>query len=254
MDFKFFGLLLTFLALAVFVVLRWLDLPVGNFSDWLIAVISFWWLLVIITFPWNIHFQAREVMIEAAQSTEKGIAVKQDQVDYANTWVKRSLFIAIGLHLISALILYLLAVTGISAIGYIGSAVALLLTFLRPIVRAYRYLVSRLATIQHEIRYPREDVVTLRGDLHQLTNQVKTLEAQLDTTDKRSWAAQQEANLNDINRTLNQVRSALDNLRAENQTDHRRLAREAEQALAQISEDGRFLNHVREIIRFVKDA
>ena len=189
------GIVLTILVLLAFVILQWLQLPVGRFIDWLIAIASFWWLLVIVTFPWNIHFQAREVVAEAVKSVEKGIPLKQEQVEYAKLWVKRSLFIAIALHLLSAIGLYTLAITGISTLGYIGSGIALLLTALRPVMRAYKYVASRLAAIQHELRYPREDVVKLRQDVQEIAKKVESLQAQMDSENKQSWAAQQETNL-----------------------------------------------------------
>ncbi|MDM8518942.1 hypothetical protein QUF64_02765 [Anaerolineales bacterium HSG6] len=76
----------------------------------------------------------------------------------------------------------------------------------------------------------------------------------MDTSNKQSWATRQEARLNGLNQELDQVQVSLNDLRVSNQTDHIRLTREAEQAIAQITVDGQFLNHVREIIRFVKTA
>ncbi len=260
MDFRGFnkfiisGILLTILVLLAFLILQWLQLPGGRFIDWLIAIAAFWGLLVIVTFPWNIHFQAREVVIEAARSTGKGILVKPAQIDYAKIWVKRSLFIAIALHLLAAIGLYLVAITGISAVGYIGFGAALLLTVLRPIIRAYKYIANRLATIQREFRYPRQDVVKLRQDVEQLDERVKSLQTQLDTENKHSWAAQQQTNVDGLSQQLDQVRVALADYQTANQTDHLRLSRESEQAIAQITADGQFLDHVREIIRFVKNA
>jgi hypothetical protein len=45
---------------------------------------------------------------------------------------RKSLWLAIGLHILSTIGLYLLAIAGISAVGYISSGAALLLTILRP--------------------------------------------------------------------------------------------------------------------------
>ena len=39
----------------------------------------FWWLLLIVTVPWNIHFEAKEVLAEAAESKQKGV-VRQGSV------------------------------------------------------------------------------------------------------------------------------------------------------------------------------
>lgn len=94
----------------------------------------------------------------------------------------------------------------------------------------------------------------LRQDVQHIANTIEVLQAQLDTNNKHSWAAQQEANLARINQELDHVRVALRELDTKNQAEHGRLSREAEHAIAQITADGQFLDHVREIIRFVKSA
>jgi hypothetical protein len=135
MYFNFFigsSLGIMILVLLAFSVLQWFHIPTGNFLDWVIGGASFWWLLVIVTVPWNVHFQAKEVLAEGAQSTEKGIPVDEKQLEYVKVLARRSLFVALALHLFSAVGLYTLAATGISAVGYISSGAALLLTGLRP--------------------------------------------------------------------------------------------------------------------------
>ncbi len=66
---------LVLLLLLVFSVLQWLQFPVGSFLDWVIGGATFWWLLAIVTVPWNIHFQAKEVLAEAEQSKEIDIVI-----------------------------------------------------------------------------------------------------------------------------------------------------------------------------------
>jgi hypothetical protein len=249
-----FGVVFSLLVLLVFIILYWLQIPAGRFLDWFIGLASFWWLLIIVTFPWNIHFQAREILAEAQTSVEQGIAIKPEQVAYVKRWAKLSLGLAVGLHLLSALGFYILAATGISVIGYLGSGVAVPLTGLRPLVRAYEYLVYRLRTIRQEIKYPREDVIKLRYEVDEILTKLKGLEKQLDSEDEQSWASQQERHWATARQGVDQLRLNLDELRLTNQSEHTRLSREAEQAIAQISVDGQFLNHVREIIRFVKAA
>lgn len=133
-NFLSFSVGLVILVLGAFGVLQWMDIPTGNFIDWVIGAASFWWLLVIVTVPWNVHFQAKEVLAEAAVSVEKGIAVDEKKVKYAEVLAQRSFWVAIALHLFSAVGLYTLAAAGISAVGYLSSGAALLLTALRPAV------------------------------------------------------------------------------------------------------------------------
>ncbi|PHM07406.1 hypothetical protein [Nostoc sp. 'Peltigera malacea cyanobiont' DB3992] len=240
--------------LAAFGLLQWLHIPAGNFLDWVIGGASFWWLLVIVTVPWNVHFQAKEVLAEAAQSTEKGIPVDEKQVKYVTVLAKRSLWVAIALHLFSAVGLYTLAVTGISTVGYISSGAALLLTILRPAIRAYEYLYARLAMIRQEWKYPREDIFELRDRFSILEQKIQSLEDQLNPEQPYSLSATQQRFAEETRRDLARIAANLEELRATNQTEHERLGREARNAIAQLSTDGQFLDHVREIIRFFKTA
>ena len=118
-----------FLSLVVFFILQWLQIPAGNLIDWLIGIASFYWLLAIVTIPWNIHFEAKEVLIEADISQQKKIPVDLQQIKYVTKVVKWSVVVAIALHLISAVVLYLLSFWGISSVAYVTSIAALLLTF-----------------------------------------------------------------------------------------------------------------------------
>ncbi len=240
--------------LLVFSLLQWFHIPTGNFLDWVIGGASFWWLLAIVTVPWNVHFQAKEVLAEGTQSTEKGIPVDEKQLEYVKVLARRSLLVAIALHLLSAIGLYILAAAGISAVGYIGSGAALLLTGLRPAVTAYEYLYARLTMIRQEWTYPRQDIVELRSRFSTLEDTVKRLEEQLNPEQPYSLAANQQVYIEETRKELARLTANVEELRATNQTEHERLAREARQAIAQLSTDGQFLDHVREIIRFFKSA
>ncbi|HEY9300295.1 MAG TPA: hypothetical protein VIQ31_28830, partial [Phormidium sp.] len=72
---------IVFSVLLVFGILKWLQIPTGSFLDWVIAVAIFEWLLAVVTIPWNIHFEAKEVIAEATKSAEKEIKIEQKQVN-----------------------------------------------------------------------------------------------------------------------------------------------------------------------------
>jgi hypothetical protein len=247
-----FGLIA--LVLLVFGILQWLHVPTGRFIDWVIAVAVFEWLLVIVTVPWNIHFEAKQVLADAEQSQAKKITIDTKQVKYAQTIAQRSLVVAITLHLISAIGLYGLAIAGISAVGYISSGAALLLTVLRPAVRTYEYLAARLIAIRQEFKYPREDIVELRYRFTTLEETVKGLEKQLNLEISDSWTATQQRYWEENRKQIAHLGASLAELSAANNLEHERLSREARNAIAQITDDGRFLEHVREILRFFKNA
>lgn len=249
-----FSLGLVVILLLAFGILNWLNVPAGTFLDWVIGGASFLWLVVIVTVPWNIYFQAKEVAADAEQSQEKNIPIEAKQLGYVNRIAQRSLWIAIALHIISALVLYGLAATGISAVGYISSVAALLLTALRPVIRAYEYIATRLSMIRREFKYPREDVLELRDRVFILEEQIKYLSESLDENKADSWASNKNRQAAALRQDLSQIASSLETLRSTNQAEHQALKKEAQNAIAQLTSDGQFLDHVREIIRFFKTA
>ncbi len=248
------GILLTFLVLLGFGMTRWFDVPAGNLVDWLIGIASAWWLLVVVTIPWNVYFQARAIVADAARSTETTITVQPGQLAYATRWVRRAFGGAIMLHALSAAGLYWVAASGISAVGYASAGAALLLTGLRPALRGYEYVATRLGQIQQEIRYPREDVNMLKAEVEWIKQSVEELRSALDVEQADSWAAQQIAAHKRTRDQIERMQIQLNELSTSNQTAHRQLVRDMEHAVAQISTDGKVLEHARELVRFIKQA
>jgi xanthosine utilization system XapX-like protein len=211
-----------FLALVVFFLLKWLQIPAGNLIDWLIGVASFYWLLAIVTIPWNVHFDAQEVIAEAAISQDKNIAIDTKQVNYVQKVAKWSVVIAIFLHFISA--------------------------------RAYQYLASRLSMIRQQIKYPREDVVELRGRVKNNELKVTQLQQKLNLNDPKSFASLQQEQIRELKQKLGNLTASLEQLITVNQKQHEQLSQESKNAISQLNEDSQFLGHVKEIIRFIKTA
>jgi hypothetical protein len=245
---------LVIVGLIAFAILRWLGVYTGNFLEWSLGVAIFWWLAVVVTIPWNVHFKAKQVAMEGKQSREKGIRVNRESLDYVNVIVRRSLAIAIALHGVSALAFYLLAVTGVSAIGYIGSGAALLLTGLRPAIAFYQYLSARLQEIDQAVKYPREDIAEVRDRLLSLEQGLQQLSDQVNPDKPNSVTASQQRQLEAIRQDLTGLSTSHRTLQAQNTADHDRLAREAQGAISKLNADAEFLDRARELIRFFKEA
>jgi len=169
--------------------------------------------------------------------------------------------VAIGLHIISAIGLYLLAVTGVSPIGYVSSIATLLFTGLRPAIVFYQYLVTRLNAIDQSFKFPREDVLTVSerltetGDrLKAALERVESLEREFCLDHADSFATRQAGRISTIAAELQALGVEHRQQTLEAQADRERLRAEARAAIAQITADGQFLEHVREIIRFVKTS
>jgi hypothetical protein len=226
----------------------------GEIKDWVIGFFIFWWLVVVVTLPWNLYFSAKGLLANSDRAIKNGRAIKETELVYLKRWEKFSLFLAIGLHLVSAIVLACLQYYGISDLGYIGAVAAILLMGFRPAVRAYDYLMSRLKNIGREIDYPADNVHTLLDKCERLEHKVNFAHDQLNLEEQASWAANIATQISSLAEEQEKLRVQLEDFRRLNNEDHRKLARDAEAAAAQVAEDGKVLNHVREIVRFFKEA
>jgi hypothetical protein len=245
---------LLFIALLAFGLLNWFQMPTGSLWDWAIGIGIFEWTILIVTVPWNIYFKAKAVAQTGQESQLQGINVEARQIQYASSIATKSLIVAIGLHLGTAIALYYLAISGITALGYWSSVGVLLLTLLRPAISTYEYLAARLGAMQNQFMYPREDILELRDRFQRLEDRVSQLTNQLDPNEDTSWLSQQNRRWETNREEIAKLTVSIANLKATNESEHQRLAQEAKQAISQITVDGQFLEHARELIRFFKTA
>jgi hypothetical protein len=245
---------LIFLALFAFGLLHWFQIPTGSLWDWAIGIGIFEWAILIVTVPWNIYFSAQAAVQTGKESQLQGIVVDERQILYASGIATKSLIVALGLHLGTAIGLYWLAISGVTALGYWSSVGVLLLTLLRPAISTYEYLATRLTAMKEQFAYPRADILELRGRFEQLEYRVTELTDRLNPNDDTSWLSSQERRWETNREELSRITVAMADLRASNELEHQRLAQEAKQAISQITVDGQFLEHARELIRFFKTA
>lgn len=53
----------------------WLQLPISPSLDAVIGVITLLWLYFVVTVPWNMVFQAKQVLFDAQTSRQRGIQI-----------------------------------------------------------------------------------------------------------------------------------------------------------------------------------
>jgi hypothetical protein len=49
------------LTLIVFGVVKWMGVNPGEIKDWIIGFFIFWWLVVVVTLPWNLYFSEKNL-------------------------------------------------------------------------------------------------------------------------------------------------------------------------------------------------
>jgi hypothetical protein len=253
-SFVFATLLMMLFTALLFGLLNNLHIQAGSMVDWMIGIAIAFWLLTITTVPWNVYFEALSVEDEATMSKQIGITVDDSKSKYVRKLKIISLTIAIGLHLVSSAVLFYLSAAHITPIGFYGGIASALLTLLRPSVRAYEYLWQRLRDIRLSIKYPREDVVSLRQRVDGMERTLLSVSEQLNPNNSLSIPADLRRNISVIKSEVEMLADSYTCLAQDNREEHEKLRREAQSAVAKLSSDSQFLDHVREIVRMIKSA
>ena len=227
----------------------WLQLPVSPNLDAVIGVITLLWLYFVVTVPWNMVFQAKQVLFDAQTSLQRGIHIDPDAVVYAQRWARIALWIALALHLFTAAVLGAVAHSGVGLIGWLGAAAAIVLTILRPGLRAYAHVRDRLGRFAREVEVPREDAIELRRRLQQVEQQLAALSQQCAATNH-----QNAQHLHDIDTRATQACDNHNSLAEHTRLEIVRVEREAKNTVAQVLGDAAVVGHVRELVRFFKTA
>ncbi len=177
-----------------------LHVPLAFLATLAVGVACLSWLVVIVVLPWNLYFQARHVLVEMKRSRARGIPVGDEQEAETRRVQARMLRISIGLHLVSAALLWLGSYLSNEPLGSAFAALFLLSTLFRPAVEYYRYLRGHLGDVLNEVKYPRDDVAKLVADVKRDGERVEALEAahraltaQLATLEHSSMARTSEA-------------------------------------------------------------
>ena len=240
--------------LIIFGVVKWMGVNPGEIKDWIVGFFIFWWLVVVVTLPWNLYFSAKNLLANSDRAIKNGRPIKDTEVIYLKRWEKFAFILAIALHVLTALVLTYMQYGGFSDLGYMGASAAILLMGFRPAIRAYDYLMSRLKSIGREIDYPADNVQILLDKCEKLEHKLHLINEQLNLEEQSSWASNVDSKISLHATEQEQLRIQIEDLRRINNEEHRKLARDAESAAAQIAEDSKVLNNVREIVRFFKEA
>ncbi len=162
------GPALAFLILAYLAALgiaMWTGVPPQTLLTWGAGGAALVWLIVLVTLPWNLHFRAREVLGELRRSRAAGIVVTDEQLAFAQRVKRWTLVTSLGVHLLSAAVALAIAAWGDAPLGYPFAGFYLLSCIVRPLTAAVVQLRRRLETLAAETRYPRDDVLKLRGQV-----------------------------------------------------------------------------------------
>ena len=168
------------------------SIAAGHLLDWVMGGLCFLWLIIILKAPWDLYFQAHEVAFELQRSHERRVPVAAGREEYIRSLRRWLLWLSVGAHLFSAVLVGVVAYLVGHTIGYYFAAFYLVSTAFRPAVAGYVYLSRKLRAIAKETRYPREDVAEIRGRLdeqerrmRELTQRTEQLREELQTEQRQ---------------------------------------------------------------------
>lgn len=212
--------LLTVLVALVALGIVLLDLPTVSRLDILFGAVGFAWLLVVLTLPWDLHFQATNVLREIDRSLARGLKPVADR-GAVRRIARRTMGIAIGLHLLSA------AAVGAATwyweqwpTGAFIAGVYLVSSVLRPLGAWYLHLREELRNQLGEATHPRDDVLALKARIEALEH----LERQIDEqrASHEAALAEQREEIRKLDRKLDAVGRRFEET-LEHLTDNREL-------------------------------
>ncbi|MQY15993.1 hypothetical protein SRB5_61850 [Streptomyces sp. RB5] len=219
------------------------DVPTGTVLGIAAGLLSLLWLLVLLTVPWNLYFKAHAVLAEIAVSREKGLTVPEKRDAEAARIARIMLRTAIGGHVLTALLaLGITLVTGEEA-GYWFAGFFLASTVLRPSGAWFGQLRERLGVLLREARFPRDDVVTLLGQVEDVVRGQKLLEAK---------AEEQYRTLAELRRTVDALNASVYTRADEADRKIDALAREFESAINRLTSNEEIITGLKAFLRLLR--
>lgn len=176
---------------AAVLLFAWLGRLAGVPPDTLISIgaglAALMWMVVLVTLPWNLYFDARQVRTENAISRERGIEVPDGRDRETRHIARRALILALCGHLGTAAAAAVFAAVSGALLGYYLAGFYLLSTAIRPAVAYLAHLRMRVVVLRRESTHPRDDVMSMRiayravaEDLEGLRRQVTADLARID--------------------------------------------------------------------------
>ncbi len=154
------------------------DVPLEEILSLFLGVLCLLWLILLLTVPWNLYFQAHALIHEIRTSRDRGIDVPAERDPEARRIASRMRWFAVGSHLASAALVALITYLSDGAIGYYLAGLYLISTFFRPAGAYFSYLRDRMTTMLQDVKHPRDDLIetlrrldTMKADLESLRHE-----------------------------------------------------------------------------------
>jgi hypothetical protein len=213
---------------------------------------------VLVTVPWNLYFAARRAAQEMAVSRDRGIAVRSAYDAEARRISDRMLRFALGGHVGTAIAATVIAYISGNKTGYYVAGIFLLATTFRPASAYFFHVRERIKVFTRESAHPRDDVITLRAQMDEVSALARQTSSDLHRT-QATLADTIEHARNLLGADLDRLRETQEADRAQARSRHDDLKRQIDQMVRRIeatldgiSDHQELLAGLRALVRMVR--
>ncbi|MEV6280956.1 hypothetical protein [Nocardia sp. NPDC051832] len=223
---KYWGLFWAASGVAVVVaaLLIWGDVEVAAVVGAVLGFVAFFWIVVVVTVPWNLYFSARRAQHRIEVVRGRDVVVPAEREQEVRGLARRLLLVAIGAHVVSALVAAGVALVSGYSVAYLVAGFFLVSIVLRPAAAYFGYLRYRIAAISRDISYPPDDVLELRRQVTAVGEKLEALETGL-----AAWQVSEARQIDDLR---DDVRRQDERARAEQRSMREAVARDHADLLA----------------------
>lgn len=206
------------------------------------------WLFFLVKIPWDLYFAARKARMDGQESQRLGIEGVQAQTRQLSRMETYLLLGALGGHITTAAAVYGLAILRPELVRPDFSVLFVASAAFRPAWEGYGYLRQRLQELSTQVRYPREDVLTLKDRLTSLQERNVALEAEM-----RRVQSEHEAYLARLESVQGQMQSHQISELARLERRTVQLSHRFEEVVSSLSADQDLLAGVRAFARLLRE-
>lgn len=213
------------------------------------AAIVFVALWGVVKLPWDLYFAARHVQRAQQDSRRRGVQVGAGEEAEASGLARRLLALAVGLHLLGALVSGLASIASGGRLGLFAAGAFLVTLAVRPTGAMFVHVQARLRDLQRRARVPQDDALALHQRLQEAEGLLEQLGRRLEEA---------ETGLTGLTAEVGTQRSTLERGLARQEERHLheldRLGTEMQRSLEKLSDDQELLAGLRAFLKLVKSS
>jgi hypothetical protein len=206
-------------------------------------------LLLIVKLPWDLYFDARNLVREQRESLARQIPVSDDDQAYARRMSRLLLVACVAFHVVTAVAIAGATYASGGQLGYTFAAAYLLSMCFRPLAVFYTHQRERFRIMLAHCKVPRDDALGIRErltDLEDTTEQLR--EARIaDQSTTEATLDRLRAEVAELRETVTRQERAFD-------AKVDRVCGEFSRSIERLTEDQELLRGMRAFVRLVKET